>query len=138
MRQRLFSSDTRLVFHNDSTARAFVFEHCPVAAAAYDCLRPASYKADLWRYCVLYTHGGIYLDVEDLLLVPFSSLVRPCDSLLLVRDLCPEKDDRLAHAPCRMPAVQVSLSWRSSSITSTPPFYGGDSMTPPDDCLPGE
>ena len=57
----------------------------------------------------MWSHGGIYLDVEDHLLVPFETLLRPCDSLLLVRDLCPEKDDRLARVPCKMPAVQISM-----------------------------
>ena len=104
-----FGPRVRRVYMNDSAARRFVHEHCPYAAAAYDCLRPPSYKADLWRYCVLYTRGGIYLDVEDHLLVDFASLHRPCDSLLLARDLCPEKDDRLARQPCKMPAVQISI-----------------------------
>jgi len=31
---------------------------------AYDTLIPKAYKADLWRYCVLYIHGGIYLDAK--------------------------------------------------------------------------
>ena len=31
---------------------------------AYDRLIPGAYKADLWRYCVLYIHGGIYMDVK--------------------------------------------------------------------------
>jgi SAM-dependent methyltransferase len=31
---------------------------------AYQKLVPRSYKADLWRYCVLYVHGGIYLDIS--------------------------------------------------------------------------
>ena len=31
---------------------------------AYNSLVPHSYKADLWRYCVLYIHGGIYLDIK--------------------------------------------------------------------------
>lgn len=30
----------------------------------YDCLIPGAYKADIWRYCVLYKKGGIYLDVK--------------------------------------------------------------------------
>ena len=32
--------------------------------AAFDGLIPGAYKADLWRYCVLYIHGGIYLDIK--------------------------------------------------------------------------
>ena len=31
---------------------------------AYDMLAPTAYKADLWRYCVLYKEGGIYLDIK--------------------------------------------------------------------------
>jgi len=30
----------------------------------YDNLIPIAYKADLWRYCILYIKGGIYLDVK--------------------------------------------------------------------------
>jgi mannosyltransferase OCH1-like enzyme len=31
---------------------------------AYDTLIPGAFKADLWRYCILYTLGGIYVDIK--------------------------------------------------------------------------
>jgi mannosyltransferase OCH1-like enzyme len=31
---------------------------------AFDKLVPGAYKADLWRYCVLYIKGGIYVDIK--------------------------------------------------------------------------
>jgi len=31
---------------------------------AYNALIPGAYKADLWRYCILYKKGGIYLDIK--------------------------------------------------------------------------
>jgi mannosyltransferase OCH1-like enzyme len=31
---------------------------------SYDTLVPGAFKADLWRYCVLYKLGGIYLDIK--------------------------------------------------------------------------
>ena len=31
---------------------------------AYDSLIPCSYKSDLWRYCVLFINGGIYVDIK--------------------------------------------------------------------------
>ena len=31
---------------------------------AYDHLVPGAYKADLWRLCVLYKNGGIYMDIK--------------------------------------------------------------------------
>ena len=33
-------------------------------AFAYQSLVPGAYKADLWRYCILYIYGGIYLDIK--------------------------------------------------------------------------
>jgi mannosyltransferase OCH1-like enzyme len=31
---------------------------------AFDSLIPGAYKADLWRYCILYINGGYYLDIK--------------------------------------------------------------------------
>jgi mannosyltransferase OCH1-like enzyme len=31
---------------------------------AYNSLIPGAYKADLWRLCILYINGGIYLDIK--------------------------------------------------------------------------
>ena len=31
---------------------------------AFNGLIPGAYKADLWRYCILYKRGGIYLDIK--------------------------------------------------------------------------
>lgn len=31
---------------------------------AYNLLIPCSYKSDLWRFCILYVNGGIYLDIK--------------------------------------------------------------------------
>jgi mannosyltransferase OCH1-like enzyme len=33
-------------------------------AAAYRRIIPSAFRADLWRYCVLYIKGGIYMDVK--------------------------------------------------------------------------
>ena len=32
---------------------------------AYDSLIPTAYKADMWRYCVLYKYGGVYGDMTQ-------------------------------------------------------------------------
>jgi mannosyltransferase OCH1-like enzyme len=36
----------------------------PEILKAYDSLKPYAFKSDLWRYCVLYIHGGIYMDMR--------------------------------------------------------------------------
>jgi mannosyltransferase OCH1-like enzyme len=31
---------------------------------AYDSIIPGAFKSDLWRYCILYKNGGIYMDIK--------------------------------------------------------------------------
>ena len=31
---------------------------------AFNKLKPVAFKADLWRYCILYKKGGVYLDIK--------------------------------------------------------------------------
>ena len=51
----------------------------------YDMLLPGAYRADFWRYCVLYKNGGIYVDAGLKLMV---NLDRYLDyDLILVKDL---------------------------------------------------
>jgi hypothetical protein len=49
----------------DADCREFIRnEYPPDVLMAYDRLIPTAFKADLWRYCVLYIYGGVYLDVK--------------------------------------------------------------------------
>ncbi len=57
--------DCAYYLYNDADCRAFIRSAFPPAVvAAYDRLIPTAFKADLWRYCVLYKFGGVYLDVK--------------------------------------------------------------------------
>jgi mannosyltransferase OCH1-like enzyme len=50
---------------NDAECRAFIEANYEADVLnAFDALIPGAYKADLWRYCVLYKQGGIYLDIK--------------------------------------------------------------------------
>ena len=35
---------------------------------AYKRILPGAFKADLWRYCILYIYGGVYVDIDTLCL----------------------------------------------------------------------
>jgi mannosyltransferase OCH1-like enzyme len=51
--------------YDDNDCREFIrtnFSHDVLNA--YDTLIPGAYKADLWRYCVLYKNGGMYIDIK--------------------------------------------------------------------------
>jgi len=50
---------------DDNDCREFIRQHfAPDVLHSYDSLIPGAYKADLWRYCVLFIKGGIYLDIK--------------------------------------------------------------------------
>ena len=54
---------------------------------AFDRLVPGAYKADLYRYAVLFLYGGTYNDVAQDVMVPMEELVDiENDRLCLVRD----------------------------------------------------
>jgi hypothetical protein len=45
--------------------REFIQKYFPAEIVyAYDTLIPGAFQADLWRYCVLYMYGGVYVDIS--------------------------------------------------------------------------
>jgi len=70
MRERvelLKSQNPRFTHHlyDDNDCREFIKNNFkPDVLWAYDSLIPGAYKADLWRYCILFINGGIYLDIK--------------------------------------------------------------------------
>jgi len=51
--------------YDDEDCRNFIKEnYSEEILNAFDSLIPGAYKADLWRYCILYKLGGIYLDIK--------------------------------------------------------------------------
>ena len=55
-------------FYTDDDAANFLSTHFPPEVRqAYDSLIPGAFKADLFRYCVLLVHGGIYADMDIIL-----------------------------------------------------------------------
>jgi len=49
--------------YDETMARKFIQDHFSKEVVdAYDAVIPHALKADLWRYCVIYKNGGVYLD----------------------------------------------------------------------------
>ena len=58
--------NTKISYFNDNMCREFIKNNFRVEVLhAYDILIPTAYKADLWRFCVLYINGGIYGDLTQ-------------------------------------------------------------------------
>jgi mannosyltransferase OCH1-like enzyme len=53
--------------YDDNMCRNFISESFNKEVLdAYDKIKVAAYKADLWRYCILYKYGGFYADIDTL------------------------------------------------------------------------
>jgi mannosyltransferase OCH1-like enzyme len=59
------NSEFNFYIYDDNDCRNFLKKFfISDVVNAFDSLIPGAYKADLWRYCVLYYYGGIYQDIK--------------------------------------------------------------------------
>ena len=73
--------------YDDNDCRDFIINNFDNnVIKAYDALIPGAYKADLWRYCVLYKRGGIYLDIKYFCVNGFK-LIDLTDKEYFIRDI---------------------------------------------------
>jgi mannosyltransferase OCH1-like enzyme len=74
-------------FYTDDEARNFLSTHFPPEVRqAYDALRPGAFKADLFRYCVLLIHGGVYADMDIMLETNLDLAVGPDVGFMVPQD----------------------------------------------------
>ena len=65
MKLRKQNPEFRFYYYNDDDMQIFIKNNYgPRVLKAFNKLIPGSYKADLFRYCVLYKYGGVYLDIK--------------------------------------------------------------------------
>lgn len=63
-------------FYDNNNRRYFIQKYFDNnVLTAYDRIIPGGFKADLWRYCVLYQYGGIYCDIDMVCMNTFDSLL---------------------------------------------------------------
>jgi hypothetical protein len=78
MVQSFRNSGWEYKFYNDDDAVNFLSTHFPPEVReAYEALRPGAFKADLFRYCVLLIHGGLYADVDIMLESALDAAIGP-------------------------------------------------------------
>ena len=64
---QLVLQNPELNFHlyDEDECRKFIEDNFDLDVLnAYNSLIPCSYKSDLWRFCVLYINGGVYMDIK--------------------------------------------------------------------------
>jgi mannosyltransferase OCH1-like enzyme len=72
--------------YSDDECRAFIEQfYDPEVVWAFDSLIPGAYKSDLWRYCVLYKMGGVYMDIKCVPRIPLVKLMEK-QPIVFVKD----------------------------------------------------
>lgn len=75
-----------LYFDNDDVVKYLTDNFEPRIIKAYNKLKPGAYKADLFRYCILYKMGGVYIDSPMTAKAPLSTLIRSNDEFISPED----------------------------------------------------
>lgn len=74
-------------FFNGTERREFLKQHMgPTVLACYDKLIPKAYKADLFRYSAVFTHGGCYADIGFIFTRPLRNVIRSDDIFISTAD----------------------------------------------------
>jgi mannosyltransferase OCH1-like enzyme len=62
--------------YSDEECAAFIADNFDKdVLEAFHTLKPGAYKSDLWRYCILYKLGGVYLDIKYYSTVPLIGVI---------------------------------------------------------------
>ena len=123
--------------YDDNDCREFIKSHFREDVLdAYDRLIPGAYKADLWRLCILFIKGGIYLDIK-LICVNGFRLIELTEQNHFVRDRPPnsifntlissQKGNMFLFKAIRRIVSNVQKRWYGSSpLSPTGPLLLGD------------
>lgn len=73
--------------YDDTEMADFIRVHFPGRVyEAFKSLAIGAAKADIWRYCVLYKYGGVYLDIDADIKAPLDKLIRDNDDAIITRE----------------------------------------------------
>lgn len=75
-------------FFKDSDCDAFMKANFDARTYnAYKKIIPGAYKADMWRYAVLYVYGGVYADLDTICLNPIDDFLTPEIEFMTIIDM---------------------------------------------------
>ena len=70
-----FANDYEVRIYNDAACRRFLSDNWGAETLTrFNSLKKGAHKMDLWRYCMLYLHGGIYLDIKTVPVQPIGEI----------------------------------------------------------------
>jgi len=62
---KTYNPEYKYAIYDNTDCEEFIEKHFHKRVSdAYKRILPGAFKADLWRYCVLYIYGGVYVDID--------------------------------------------------------------------------
>jgi len=119
---KTYAPEFEHIVYDDETAKDFLAEHFHwKVLQAFESLKLGAHKADLFRYCVIYAVGGVYLDVKTQLINPIRGLFPP-DNLTTV--ISRNKNEIYQGVIAAKPGKKIFLHLISAILKSGPsPAY---------------
>ncbi len=118
-------------FYSDDTAREYIGENYPERfVSVFDALLPGAYKADFFRYLVLFKEGGIYADVDVMLDANLDQFITPDLAFFVPIDSVGGYADQnfclwnglIGSAPAH-PILAKAIEWMVNLVSSRGDLY---------------
>jgi mannosyltransferase OCH1-like enzyme len=122
---KILNPEFNIFLFNDNDCAKFIKNNYPNCVYdAYKSLIPYEYKLDLWKYCVLYKYGGIYIDNN---LICITKLINFIDSNFFVGEMDYYYNKLLVYSGfiitmANNPILLLAISKIISNITNN--YYG--------------
>lgn len=72
-------------FYSDAECLDFIEKNFePNVLKAFRSMKPGAYQSDLWRYCILYKNGGVYINIPAILQKPLFKILGEYPKLFIV------------------------------------------------------
>jgi mannosyltransferase OCH1-like enzyme len=130
--EKLINENPKLKFHlyDENDCREFIKNNFKQdVLEAYNSLVPCSYKSDLWRYCVLFINGGIYMDIKFECFNNFK-LISLTESEHFVRDRDPPGGTLTGLIVCKPGNLILFNCIREIVNNVKNKYYGIDALSP--------
>jgi len=121
-----YYSDEQMDASARRISRQLAVEGITGAYEAFSNLRPAAFRADLWRAMVVWEHGGIYLDAKMVMTEKLAEWLSPAETdLILCWDSDGEfYDNRLVAAPPQDAKLQAIIGHIVNNVKCHKTFVG--------------
>jgi hypothetical protein len=105
-------------FYDDQRCREFLAqEYGTHYRDVFDNIRPGAFKADFWRYALLAKKGGVYIDLDFVLVAPLQKFIA-ASNLVTIKDMMDHH-----RRPCIFQAFIAAIPQHPFNVLATAECY---------------